>query len=475
LTFGFVDERNRTSTINNQRQTFSAIWSEQWRENLRTTLGFEHRHLDDKVGSRVTDSNMVVAAVEYKPTAKLELSVKREQNLSDADPTYPTQTTLAARYKLNDYTRIFASQRLASAPITPIGDVSMTGFGVSNSRRELAFGIETRLSHFGALNGRYQIEDGINGTDSFAVIGLQNRWRINKVLSLEAGVERGFLLAGADKSFNSGTFGAEWMPTTSFRASARYELRDRNGFGQLFAVGAAGKIGQNWTALARGQFAKTDFAGREGSSSNLMAAGAYRPLNSDRWALLFSYNHRYTFQQGSLVNAVRAADLREQIDSLSMDGLFAVSRDLELYGKFAMRFNGDGSPTNAYVSNLTYLIQSRIQQRLLDYFDIAAEGRWIVSPSSGTWRRSAGLEFGYWATPDIRLALGYNLNQSGWGGIGIPTDLRQFRSGFYFTLTTKLSKLFNLFGTSQDQLAANKKTTPNKTATRKKTSRKAGK
>jgi len=35
---------------------------------------------------------------------------------------------------------------------------------------------------------RYQIENGIGGTDSFAIIGLQNRLPITKQLSLELGL-----------------------------------------------------------------------------------------------------------------------------------------------------------------------------------------------------------------------------------------------------------------------------------------------
>ena len=48
------------------------------------------------------------------------------------------------------------------------------------------------------MTGRYQFENGINGTDSFAVIGLQNRLPINKKLSLDLGFERGFHLAGTE-------------------------------------------------------------------------------------------------------------------------------------------------------------------------------------------------------------------------------------------------------------------------------------
>lgn len=452
FTLGFLDERNRTENVNNSRRTFSFLWSEQWRDNLRTSLGFDHRDFNDDLSVRSVDSNLVTASVEYKPIEKLELAVKREQNLGDFDPTYPNQTTFSAKYAVTDNAKLFVTQRLASNAITPISDVASTGFASTASRSETAFGIETKISRIGALNGRYQIENGINGTDSFAVIGLQNRWKLTDDVSVETGFERGFLLKGNGQSFNSATLGAEWTPVEGFRASGRYELRDRNGLGQLFALGAAGKIGDNWTTLARAQFSKTSFLGRGGSASDVTAAAAYRPLQSDKYALLFSYNHRETSQNASVYNGIQQAAMRDRYDMLSSDGLYQPNRNTEIYGRFAMRFNGNGDGSNAYASALTYLGQARVQERIGDYIDLAVEGRWLAQPSSRTFRRAAGAELGYWIMPDLRLGLGYNFTRTNGFSSPVLNNNGQFRSGFYFTITSKLSNLFDLFGTSRKGL-----------------------
>lgn len=452
FTLGFLSERNHTSNVDNSRTTLSFLWSEQWRDNLRTTLGFDHRQFNDNRGDQTTDSNLLTANIEYKPIEKVELSVRREQNLSDADPTYPTQTTFSAKYALNQDAKLFVTQRLASGAITPIGDFSGSAFSSTASRNETAFGIETKLPRLGALNGRYQVENGINGTDSFAVIGLQNRWALKKTVALETGFERGFLLRGNDKSFNSVTLGGEWTPLEGFRANARYELRDRNGFGQLFSLGAVGKIGDNWTTLARGQFARNSYNGRGGTASDLTGSAAYRPLNSDKYALLFSYNHRDTLQQGSIVNNVQQVATRDRYDTLSSDGLYQVNKGLEIYGRFALRFNGNGDTTNLYASALTYLGQARAQQRLGNHFDLAVESRWLSQPVSKTFRRSSGAELGYWLMPDLRLGVGYNFTQANRYSNSLPANERQFHNGAYFTITSKLSNLFNLFGTSRQGL-----------------------
>jgi uncharacterized repeat protein (TIGR01451 family) len=463
FSFGFTDERNKTRNVGNSRRTFSALWSEQWFDNLRTTLGFEHRRFDDELSDRDVNSNLVTAAIEYRPTSKLEFSLKREQNLGEADPTYPNQTIFSAKYALNSNARLFFTQRLASAPITPIGDFSGSGFTSTNSRRETAFGIETKIPRLGALSGRYQLESGVNGMDSFAVIGLQNRWALNKKVSLEAGFERGFLLSGNGDSFNSGTLGLSWTPVEGFRTSARYELRDRDGLGQLFAVGAVGKIGDNWTALARGEWMRSKFNNRSASSTNLTSAVAYRPIDSDKYALLFSYNQRSMMQTGADINGIAQKATRDRSDSLSSDGLYQVNEGLELYGRFALRFNGNGNNSTVYTSALTYLAQVRAQQRINNYLDFAVQGRWLAQPVTGTRRMSAGTEVGYWLLPDLRLGAGYNFTdvRESQGIFAVKPE----RGGFYFTISSKLSNIFDLFGTPRNDLATKTETTKTVNAT----------
>jgi uncharacterized repeat protein (TIGR01451 family) len=126
LRLGFTDERNRTANVDNSRRTASVLWTENVGESLRATVGYDARSYEDNISGRETNSNLLTVGAEWQATDKLQLSVKREQNLSEADPTYPNQTTLAANYQHNQFTRLFFTQRLSSAPITPIGDFSAT-------------------------------------------------------------------------------------------------------------------------------------------------------------------------------------------------------------------------------------------------------------------------------------------------------------------------------------------------------------
>jgi hypothetical protein len=336
---------------------------------------------------------------------------------------------------------------MASAAIMPIGDLSGTGFAGTGARRETALGVDSRFGKYTSLVGRYQLENGINGTDSFAVFGMQNRLPIGKELSLELGFERGFHLVGNGKSFNAATLGFGWTPNENLKASARYEFRNRDGNGQLLAFGAAGRLTEGITVLSRMRFSESAFEGRESSDVDGLAAIAFRPLNSDRAGLLFSFNHRALSQSG----APGVAPTRDRLDTLATDGYYQATKRLELYGRFALRFAANGEPSLPFVSTLTYLAQLRAQYRLTNRLDWAGETRLIMQPSSRTRRTVYGTEIGLWAMPDLRLGLGYNFTAAGEPGLD---RLMPRKQGFYFTISSKLSSLFDLFGTSRAGLAS---------------------
>lgn len=448
LRLGFLNERNRTANVDNSRNTFSLLWTETLTDRLHAFVGYDYRRLTDSLSDKEVSSNLVTVGAQYRPTDKLELSVKREQNLGESDPTFPSQTTIAARYRFNEWANIFFTQRLASAPIVPISDTSATGFVSTGSRRETSIGIETKLGRYTNVSSRYQLENGINGTDSFAVIGLQNRLPVTKKLSLDLGFEHGLHLAGEGQSFTSGAFGFSYLPTENFRTAARYELRNQTGgLAQLLTLGAAGRLGDGITTLARFQSSRSNFQGRENSTLQGTAALALRPLKSDRAALLFSYTHRSLTQQGGLDGQSATTD---RSDTLSTDGLWQPLRDTELYGRFALKFGANSREGLMPASALTYLAQLRVQRRLHRAFDVAGEVRMMAQPATHTTRTSVGAELGYWVFADMRIGIGYNFTSATEPGLVVVAQPR----GFYFTISTKLSNLFDLFGTSANGLLA---------------------
>ncbi|HVF44079.1 MAG TPA: SdrD B-like domain-containing protein, partial [Pyrinomonadaceae bacterium] len=108
--FSFEDERNQTANVDNGRQTASLLWTQSFGERFRIALGYDFRSFTDERNDHEVNSNLVSVGAEYRATDKLQLSAKREQNLGEADPTYPDQTTLAATYQVSKYTKFFFTQ-----------------------------------------------------------------------------------------------------------------------------------------------------------------------------------------------------------------------------------------------------------------------------------------------------------------------------------------------------------------------------
>lgn len=438
-----IGEKNRTSNVDNQRITAGLLWSQSLTGKIRFNFGYDYRTYTDKLSDKTTNSSLLTIGADWKPTERLDFAVKREQNLSGADPSFPDQTTFSANYRINDWAKIFFTQRLAAAEISPIADLGGTGFSATKSRRETAFGIESKLGKYTSLNSRYQLENGINSSDSFALIGLSNRLPVKKNLSVEFGFERAFHLEGNGKSFNNVSFGLNYTPTDSFRASTRYEMRNRDGFGQSFSIGSAGILKKGWTTLTRFQYGQIDFKGRTNRIMDGQAAVAIRPHDTDTYGLLFSYNYRNSFLSGR----PNEPGTKLRADTLSADGFYQVNPRLEFYGRSAIKISGDGNQTLPFASTLTYLLQGRLQYRLTNSFDVAAETRYLFQPSSLSKKQSFGTELGYWLTPDLRFGVGYNLRQAKESLVLSPNNTK---SGMYFTVTSKISRLFNLFGTEKE-------------------------
>ena len=446
LRLGLTDERNHTANVNNERTTASLLWTETFTDRLHATFGYDFRRFSDALNDKETTSNLLTLGVEWQATDKLQVSAKREQNLGEADPTYPDQTTLAASYQWNSWARLFFTQRLASAAIVPISDAGTTGFAGTNSRRETAFGVETKLWRNTALSGRYQLENGANGTDSFAVIGLQNRLPVNKQLAVDLAFERGFHMAGTGTSFTGGAFGLSFLPNPDLRTAARYELREQTGgLAQLFTVGAAGRISEGLTTMARFQWAHADYQGRTNDALTGTAAVAFRPVQTDNRGLLFSYTHRAFTQRGGATGDT----LSERGDTVSADGYWQPERRTELFGRFALKFGGNSRDGLIATSALTYMAQLRAARRIRRSLDTAFEYRFMAQPTTGTRRTATGVELGYWMFADLRFAIGYNFTTA-----TEPDGILLTRPrGLYFTISTKLSNLFDLFGTASAGLA----------------------
>lgn len=473
LRMGFVDERNRTETVNNSRQTVGFSWTQRINERMTATFGYDFRHFQDENAttgtSAVTDSHMVTAGLDWRPTDRLSLSVRREQNLAKSDPTYPNQTVLSASYRLNDTSRLFITQALRSAPISPINDLAGVGFGLTSSRREMTAGIETKFLRDTSLIGGYRIESGLDGSDGYAVLGLARKWKLSSQLALDASFERAFHVRGnATGGYNTLAGGLTWHPREDFIANASYQWRTRDGHIHTLAAGFTGKPFSRVTAIGSFQWSRgfgTDSVGSPRADNfdpnNASGAGApalglrgfrqgmygslgvaLRPLDTDRFAAFLNFQHR-SFAQSEAAGASSSLS-RERASTLSADAFFRALPKLTLFGKVAARAGNSSRSGLASSPTLTYLLQGRAEYSFAPRWDFALESRYLAQPVTHTSHTGLASEIGFWATPDLRLGLGYNFNRA----IEQPgrDTLGGDRRGFYFSISTKFERMFDFMG-----------------------------
>jgi uncharacterized repeat protein (TIGR01451 family) len=434
---GFEDEVNHNKAVDNRRQTVSARVTHNITSNLVADGGVDHRVFEDYKDGGQTDSALVSAGVRWKPMDRLETSIRHEHNLREADPTYPDQTILGAQFNMTPESRLFATQRFSSAPIVPIGGNELAGLFSPSSTRETAIGMETRLRENTSLRTQYRMDSGIEGTDSFAVFGVLTRLPVKSGMSIDWSIDNALHLAGAGRGYIGGSVALS-QSNDRVRTFVRYELRRRDVSEHLFSTGVVGRLRDSMFVLAR--YRMSDL--HTGTATRLndgQVALSVRPKQSDRVALLFSYDY------GSARNVTTLLFANPRTDRLSMDGLLELGHGVEFYSRLSMaRVN---EVTGGY--RLGTFVQSRLQKSLSRRFDIAGEARWIRESVHAPAAWIPGVEWGTWITRDLRIGLGYS--PRGFANPGSLLNSTAARGGAYLVISSKLAGIFDLMGAGGDK------------------------
>ncbi|MCA6509693.1 MAG: hypothetical protein IM565_06700 [Pseudanabaena sp. M109S1SP2A07QC] len=317
------------------------------------------------------------------------------------------------------------------------------------------------------LSGRYTLVGGANTTTQGA-IGLNQRWVVFPGLRVEFGYERIFgndqvrnsagvtqvlqpLTTGSNTSslaLQSGdnySIGFEYTDNPDFKASVRYEYRMSSaGANSVINASALGKISPSITGLLRYQ--RSGIANQTinnfGDTSSLRLGLAYRDPANDALNALLRYEYRQNPSSipESFIGGIGSGS-EEHV--LALEAIYSPNWQWEFYGKYALRNNTSYLAQDLIGTSAINLAQLRATYRLGYNFDVSAEGRLINQPTAGFNEVGFVTELGYYATPNLRFALGYSS-----GAVNNDRDFSGTRSagGIYAAVTFKLNELFDGFG-----------------------------
>jgi hypothetical protein len=462
---GFGDLFNPTSEpipgsrVDNSFSTFRAGVLQKI-GSVELGLDFVRRSRQDRVFPQrlEADTNQFISRLNYPILKTLTFRVQDERNLgSSPDPLYPNRTTIGLDWAAaQDVTVRLAQQFIGST--SQLKNSSFTSLDVLSDKR---------LSDDTTFTNRYSLINGVNGWSSQAAIGLNHRILLAPGLRANLGFERisgdvvpytgagqQFLQAIAPgqsaaslglSAFTSYSIGLDYTDNPNFKANGRFEYRDGEGRNDTMVIsaGAAGKLSPAFTMLGRyqqGNFANqllTD-AGLA-DTINLKVGMAYRSPTDDKFNALL----RYEYRQNSFLTpdtTLFGQGTKSNVHLVALETIYAPNWRWEFYGKFALRSTTSYRARDLLGTNSITLGQLRAAYRLGYQVDVAGEVRWIGQSVIGFDEVGLAVEAGYYFTPNLRVALGYNFGQAN------DRDLSRNKDGVYVTLSLKLDQLFSGFG-----------------------------
>lgn len=407
----------------------------------------DDRIFPDRLGG---ESNQLVSRLNWPLTKTLTFRAQDERNLSSSDPIYPSRTTFALDWAAMPG----LTMRLAQQFID--GNQNFK----SNSITSLDMLVDQKLSEDTIVTGRYSLLNSVGGLTSQGAIGLNHRLLIAPGLRLNLAYERIFgdifVYTAAGQEFitpvavgqsssvlgvtegDSYSVGLEYFDNPNFKASGRFEYRDTEaGDSMVISAAAAGKLSPALTMIARYQ--QANFANQLledtglADTVNVKVGLAYRNPVDDKFNALLSYEFRQnpaTTPDSILIGSGTGSTAH----LVSLEAVYAPNYRWEFAGKYALRNTKSFVAKDLVGTNAINLAQFRATYRLGYRWDIAGEVRWIGQSITDYSEVGVLAEIGYYLTPNLRLAVGYNF-----GGINDRDFGDRHKDGLYFGLSVKLN------------------------------------
>lgn len=349
---------------------------------------------------------------------RIELSdrVSANAEISHGDGGLGAQAQITRRY--GEGSELYLGYSLlADRTDTGLEPVSLLN---ANSNGNLVLGARHRFSSAFSVHGENRIGHGGTGPSLARSFGFA--FEPNQHWSLTGSFENGRIDDETTGIFRrtAGTLGLAYS-SPKFQFASNVEGRFERGVGRdqdswLFRNNVSLRIGDDWRALGRFNFALTD-----GNGTSLRAADfiegtfgmAYRPVLNDRLNLLA----RYTYLQdlgpiGQVTSGGETASPKQRSQIFSIDANFDLADWFTLGGKYAFR-RGEvslGRNSDTFVSSNTELAVLRADLRFVREWDVVGEVRYLTNDLAGN-NRWGGIAAIYrHLGNNVKIGVGYSFS-----------------------------------------------------------------
>ena len=377
---------------------------------------------EDSSGNKINSSTFAAARFWMKITQKLSSSLEYQHAFDGPDN---NQTTLGAQYQvlpsLSLELKGTDGSRGESAQLGAIwnrGDQRLylsrrLADDQAGKKTSTILGAEAPLGRNTKVYSEYQWEDTGSEDRTISLVGIQQQWEIGEGFKLVASGELSDVDSDSSNMSRSAlAVGASYSNGEGFLWSSRGEIRFEDGTQdrmQYLTVNQVDwKFTLDWTLLGKYRYSKTeddDTNETESRFDERSIGFAFRPVWTDRFNGLGRYTRLLDQRPASLGGPDRT---QHTMEVLSVEGLWDVTRRVELFSKFAARRLEEDFPDLPSVETKTFLVIERTNLRIWRKIDFGVEYRILAQDETDDMLQGWLTEVTWELVKHFRVGAGYN-------------------------------------------------------------------
>jgi len=347
-------------------------------EKLSVDLGLRHNR--EERGGETESYAQGIAGIQYRPTEKLTLQIRREESFGgDKASTYfPTRTIGKVRYRWSSKTSTYLQTEVRELP------------GETNSLT--TFGIESQLDENTSAYSKYTVKDGASGWRTQSHIGLNRVFHWREDLAVDVGLENVQTYGGGDEGdYTAVRVRGLYTQSERYKLSGEYQIR----FGEvknehLLRLGGVFKPTESTTLLVRERYFLSDYRENE-----VLLGLAGRPVENDRFNYLLKLRWKITDRDDATNKYI-----------FSFHGNYQPIKRLTLMAEYAVKY----VDVKDLGTSLTDLLRGRILYDVTDRVDFGFHAGVIRQRTTSTYTLAWGPEIGFSPVENFWISVGYNFS-----------------------------------------------------------------